>query len=106
MNTKNLLLSGLIALSLAAVSARAVVLPGSDIGGILNAVSGDLVIGFQNASATNDLVIDIGQYTSYEGVAPGTYTIAAFNAAGPTTRNTPRPPKFSPMAVFYRVYRP
>ena len=81
MNTQKLFLSGLVALSLAAASVQAAVLPGSDIGGIANvggASPGDLVLGFRNP-AFSDVVFDIGQYTAYEGVAPGTYTVGGFN---------------------------
>jgi hypothetical protein len=82
MNTKKLIISGLVAFSLAAVAARAQVLPGSDVGGANN--PGDLVLGFRNTTSgaqSSDVVFDIGQYTAYEGLAPGTYTIAGFNSA-------------------------
>ncbi len=82
MKLNKFVITGLVALSLAAVGAQAVVLPGSDIGGIANvngASPGDLVLGFRNAAAGSDIVFDIGQFTSYEGVAPGTYQIGGFN---------------------------
>ncbi len=78
MNTKKIILSGLVALGLAAVSANAQVLPGSDVGGVNN--PGDLVLGFQNTTQSSDIAFDIGQFTAYEGVAAGTYTVAGFNA--------------------------
>ena len=84
MNINKLLLSGLVTLSLAAVGAQAAILPGSDIGGIANvggASSGDLVLGFRN-TANPDIVFDIGQFTSYEGLAAGsTYQIGGFSTA-------------------------
>jgi PEP-CTERM motif len=82
MNTKKLILSGLVALSLAAIGAQAAVLPGSDIGGLSAASQpGDLVVGFRNPASTSDFVIDIGQFSAYEGVAPGTYQIGGYNSA-------------------------
>jgi len=83
MKINKLLLSGLVALSLAAVGAQAAILPGSDIGGIANvggASPGDLVLGFRNP-ANADIVFDIGQYSAYRAVAPGTYQIAGFNTS-------------------------
>jgi hypothetical protein len=86
MNTQKLILSGLLALSLAAISAQAVILPGSDIGGLAAASQpGDLVLGFRNASATSDLAVDIGQFSAYRGLAAGTYTIGGFQVADLTS---------------------
>ena len=79
-----LIVTGLVALSLAAVGAQAAILPGSDIGGIANvggSSPGDLVLGFRNAASSSDIIFDIGQFGAYEGVAPGTYQIGGFNPA-------------------------
>jgi PEP-CTERM motif len=87
MKTQKIILSGLVALSLAAISVQAAVLPGSDIGGlnVNGSQPGDLVLGFRNASSSSDLAVDIGQFSAYEGVAAGTYTVGGFNAAELTT---------------------
>jgi hypothetical protein len=81
MNINKLLLTGLVALSLAAVGAQAVILPGTEIGGLAvnGSNPGDLVLGFRNTAANSDIVFDIGQFTSYEGVAAGTYQVGGFN---------------------------
>ena len=81
MNINKFLLSGFVALSLAAVGAQAAVLPGTEIGGLAinGSQPGDLVLGFRNAASSSDIVFDIGQFTSYEGVAPGTYQVGGFN---------------------------
>jgi hypothetical protein len=103
MNSKKIIITGLLALSLAAIGAQAQVLPGSDIGGLINSQPGDIILGFRNSAASSDLAFDIGQFSIYQNVAPGTYTIfgsTAFTATGtqwtvfggtggnPTTRPT------------------
>jgi len=83
MKTQNLLLSGVFALSLAAVGAQAQVLAGSDIGGlnVVGANAGDIMLGVRNATSSSDFAVDLGNFTAYENVAAGTYTVAGFNAA-------------------------
>lgn len=80
MNPKKLLLTGLVALAVAAVGAQAQVISGLD--SLSSAFDGDLVLGVRNASATNDLVIDLGSYSQFHGLTAGTtYTLTDVKSA-------------------------
>jgi hypothetical protein len=83
MNTTKLALAGLVALALS-VSARATDIPVT-VTADTGYTSGDLLLGFYSASATNDLVFDLGQASNFTGLAAGTYNVAAFSSADLTT---------------------
>ena len=83
MNTTKLALAGLVALALS-VSARATDIPVT-VDSSTGYNTGDLLVGFYSASASNDLIFDLGQASNFTGLTPGSYNVAAFNASDLTT---------------------
>src|SRR5271165_5154582 len=77
---KALAFSGTLGLAFASVGTRAQEIDGPA-GGVAGYGSGDLLLEFFGASASADLVFDIGAPSAYTGLGSGTYSVAEFNGS-------------------------
>jgi hypothetical protein len=87
MNIKTLVTAAAIALALGAGGVRAQTISGPPGGVNAGEADGDLILGFTNPTTptANDLVYDIGSASSYSGLAPGTYTVSAYQGSADVT---------------------
>ncbi len=75
MNTKKLILTGLMALASSALIGHAQIntgIPDLTIASVNAVIEGDLILGARNGSATKDLVVDLGNVSAYRSATPGT----------------------------------
>lgn len=66
---RNIFSTAFVAFAFLAANGRAQVIPG--IADLESVIDGDFILGAHNASAANDLVIDLGSFTQFQGLTPG-----------------------------------